>query len=262
MPTVQDVVDCVIHIAGRPLGREEGIQHGSDATEVSGATISWMATAPVIHAAGKAGHDLLIAHESLYYPYEVINSEYPPPGWQDWSVNRHRRALLNRYDLAFARLHGTVDHLCICDAFASVLKLGEPLEKDGLVRVYGAEGCTLRELVSRVKGRLEIPAVRVARMHRWDEPLHRIGLPVGGLGLFVNVGHVQKLVELNCDAMIAGESDDYGFRFALESGASMIETSHELSENPGLEHFRDILAGEFPGVEFSFFRNRCPWEII
>ena len=56
----------------------------------------------------------------------------------------------------------------------------------------------------------------------------RIGLPWGGLGLFVNVGYQQALVEQGCDLFIAGESDNYGFRFAQECGIPMIETSHEI----------------------------------
>ena len=47
-----------------------------------------------------------------------------------------------------------------------------------------------------------------------------VGLPWGGLGLFVNVGYQQALVARDCDVFIAGESDNLGFRFAVESGVS------------------------------------------
>jgi putative NIF3 family GTP cyclohydrolase 1 type 2 len=262
MPTVQEIIDYVTGLAGRPLGGDEGVQHGSPETQISGATVSWMATPSALEAAGAAGHNLLISHESLYYPYGVLTPDDPPVGWWEWPINRRRNELLERYGLAFARLHGTLDHLCVCDAFAELLQLGEPAESDGLVRIYEGAGCTLRELVWRVKGRAEMPAVRVVRAGGWDDPVSRIGLPVGGLGLFVNVGYMEKLIERGCDVMIAGESDDYGFRFALESGVSMIETSHELSENPGMRQARDLLADRFPEVEFSFFPNTCPWEVV
>lgn len=262
MPTVRDIIDHITGLADRSLGRDEGVHHGSPEAEVRGVTLSWMATPSALQAAGEAGHELLISHESLYYPYGALRPDDPPEGWPEWPINRRRRELLERYGLAFARLHGTLDHLCVCDAFADLLGLGEPAEADGLVRVYEGAGCTLRDLLWRVKGCLEMPAVRVIRARGWDEAVSRIGLPVGGLGLFVNVGHVEKLIERGCDVMIAGESDDYGFRFALESGASMIETSHELSENPGMRQARDLLAERFPEVQFGFFANTCPWEVV
>ena len=84
-----------------------------------------------------------------------------------------------------------------------------------------------------------MPALRVSAARGMDQVVHRVGLPWGGLGLFVNVGYQQRLIEQGCDVFIAGESDNYGFRFAAECGIPMIETSHELSENDGLQRFVD-----------------------
>jgi putative NIF3 family GTP cyclohydrolase 1 type 2 len=80
--------------------------------------------------------------------------------------------------------------------------------------------------------------------------------------LFVNVGYQQALVEQNCDVFIAGESDNYGFRFAQECGIPMIETSHEISENNGLKRFAKILAQELPEVKINFYENKCVWRVL
>ena len=88
-----------------------------------------------------------------------------------------------------------------------------------------------------------------------------MGLPWGGMGLFVNVAYQQELIELGCDVFIAGETDNYGFRFAEECDIPMIETSHELSENPGLRHFTDMLAAAFSGLDVRFFETPCVWEV-
>ena len=53
-----------------------------------------------------------------------------------------------------------------------------------------------------------------------------------------------------------------GFRFAAECGIPMIETSHELSENPGLRRFTAMLMDAFPGVEFRFYENECIWRTL
>jgi hypothetical protein len=58
----------------------------------------------------------------------------------------------------------------------------------------------------------------------------------------------------------AGETDNYGFRFAVESGIPLIETSHELSENPGIRRFTSLLAANFPEVAFAFYENQCTWS--
>lgn len=103
--------------------------------------------------------------------------------------------------------------------------------------------------------------IRVANAGNQKHKVKRVGLPWGGLGLFVNVGYQQQLIELGCDVFIAGEADNYGFRFAVESGVAMIETSHEVSENPGLATFTELLAQAFPKVTFRFHENDCIWRM-
>jgi putative NIF3 family GTP cyclohydrolase 1 type 2 len=94
-----------------------------------------------------------------------------------------------------------------------------------------------------------------------DRRVKRVGLPWGGMGLFVNVGYQQQLIDQGCDVFIAGETDNYGFRFAQECGIPMIETSHEVSENRGLAHFTEMQAEAFPQMEFRFFENPCVWSM-
>ena len=262
MTTIQGIIEYVESVTGHPLGREERLFLGEPDRIVSGATVCWMATPEAIHAAGAKGHDLLIGHESLYYPYDAPDADSLPPDWESWPTNRQRRELLAAYDLTFLRLHASADEICIFDDFARVLGLGNPTFAEGLVKVYEIAPCPLGELVDRVKTRLGMPAVRVSSVEGLERPVHRIGLPWGGLGLFVNVGYQQKLIDQGCDVLIAGESDNYGFRFAHELGIPMIETSHEISENPGLRHFAALLAEAFPDVAFGFFENPVVWQMV
>jgi len=221
-----------------------------------------MATPDAIQAAAESGDELLIAHESLYYPYDVTNIVNPPADWKQWKVNRQRRSLLEQHNLALLRLHGSLDEICIFDTFAEILELGEAVFADGLVKVYEIPACPLHVLVERVKERVGMTQLRVAAAGDINRTVCRVGLPWGGLGLFVNVGYQQSLVAQGCDVFIAGESDNYGFRFAAECGIPMIETSHEVSENPGLARFTAMLADAFPGVEFRFHENECIWRML
>ncbi|MCX6992580.1 MAG: Nif3-like dinuclear metal center hexameric protein [Kiritimatiellaeota bacterium] len=261
MTKLPDIIRHIEELAGHRLGKDEGVHHGNACIPVTSATVAWMASPDAIEAAGQSGHQVLICHESLYYPYDVLYSSQPPPDWKSWKVNRQRRELLERYGLTCLRIHGSADEICIFDAFAELLGLGKPVIAEGLVKVYEIPGCPLDELVRNVKRRMGMAAVRVADGRDMQRTVRRVGLPWGGLGLFVNVGYQQRLAELGCDVFIAGESDNYGFRFAAESGIPMIETSHELSENPGLRRFTALLAQAFPNVTFRFYENECIWRM-
>jgi hypothetical protein len=41
----------------------------------------------------------------------------------------------------------------------------------------------------------------------------------------------------------------------------MIETSHEVSENPGLRRLTKVLDEAFPEVQFGFYENECIWRM-
>ena len=90
---------------------------------------------------------------------------------------------------------------------------------------------------------------------------HQHGLLVGGAGLCPNGGAFEPYVRAGCDLLIAGETDNYGFRYAAECGIPLIETSHELCEMPGFRHFSEMLAGEFADLDVTFFENTCPYRV-
>lgn len=261
MTTIRQIIDYVSSQTGHPINRDEGIHHGSVDDPVNGVTVCWMATPDALRFAGRQGHSLVIGHESLYYPYDVVNQENPPQGWQEWPTNRQRRQLLDEYNLTFLRLHGSIDEICILDDFAEQIGMGAPVQNEGYVKIYEVEPISVDALVDQVKGKLGMCGVRVATVDPMPQTVRRIGLPWGGMGLFVNIGYQQQLIEQGVDLLIAGETDNYGFRFAQELGIPMIETSHEISENRGLRHFTEMLSQTFEDTSFEFHENKCAWEM-
>lgn len=247
-------------LAGHPLHEDEGIHHGSARFEVEGVLVTWMATREALAHAAERGLHLVIAHESLYYPYDASVRHDNPVGWADWPINSQRRELLEAHDLTLMRLHGTLDEICIYDAFAALLGLGEPVWQQGTTKVYEIAPRPLAALVAEVKERTGMSALRVSAPQGLEQVVHRVGLPWGGMGLFVNVPYQQALIARGCDVFIAGESDSYGFRFAAECGLPMIETSHELSENPGLRRYCTILAARFPELRVEFYECPTIWQ--
>jgi len=260
MTTVNDIIEFVNETRGQGLNRDEGIFHGDPAREVRGVTLCWMSTTDAIEFAGRRGDQLIIGHESPFYPYDLAVRPDPPAGWENWTVNRLRRERLERYDLVGLRIHGSMDQICIFDDFAALLGLGEPVAADGFVKVFEVPECSLRQLVARVQEATGLAHLRISAPGGMEQRVHRVGLPWGGLAQFVNVGFQQRLIDRDCDVFIAGESDSYGFRFCAECGIPMIETSHEVSENPGIRHFTEMLASALPDLDAVFYENDTIWR--
>ncbi len=260
MRKVSDIIEFVEGEVGHSIHRDEGVQHGTADREIERVAVCWQATREALAMSIMWQADLILGHESPYYPYDALIRDDVPENWEGWLVNRRRRDLLERYDLTFLRLHGSLDELCIFDDFAARLGLGDPTEADGLAKVFDIEPRTLGELVEHVKKQMGMDHVRVSAPNGLEQRVSRVGLPWGGLGLFVNVAYQQQLLEMKCDALIAGEACSYGFRFSAECGVPMIETSHEESENPGLARFCSILHQEFPDIEVEFVEVPRPWR--
>lgn len=264
MPNAHDLIRHIETLVQHPLYRDEGVHHGDADRPVKKAVVCWMASADAIAFAGAAGADLLIAHEGLYYPYaaEVNGREYAP-GWERWPTNVRRRELLERHDLTMMRAHTSADEICVFDAYAELLELGAPtIIRGPYTKAFDVEPQPLRAMIERVKRCLNMPLLRVSAPHGPEQIVRRIGLPWGGLGLFVNVAYQQALMDMDADCFIGGESDSYAFRFAADSGIPFIETGHELSENPGLRRFGELLGRRFPEIAFSFYACDSIWRIV
>jgi len=255
---VQDVLDYISSLTGH-LGADEVISFGQADQEVSGMLVCWMASLDAIEAAVHAKANLIVAHEALFFPYSAAPQE-AVSGYLSWATNGRRAELLGRNGMAVIRAHGTLDQVCVFDEFARLLGLPPPaIDEPGLVKIYDIPETTYGELIENVKARTGMRSVRATP----GDPARRvtrIGLPWGGLGLFVNVGYVQKLIDHGCQVLIAGESDNYGMHFAIDAGLDMIETSHEVSENPGMRRFSEMLGVQFPDVQVSFYENPMPWR--
>jgi putative NIF3 family GTP cyclohydrolase 1 type 2 len=266
LATIQSIIEYVERLSGHRLNADEGVHYGDPKRTVERMVVCWMATIDALEYAGKQSADLVLAHESLFYPYGALIGEdasgEAAAEWQSWNTNRRRVELMDRYALTVLRIHGSLDEICILDDFATLLGLGRPVEAQGLVKVYEVPPCTVRDLIDRVKHATGMGVLRVAAPAGFDQTVHRVGLPWGGLGLFVNVSYQQALIERRCDVMIAGESDNYGARFVADLGIPIIETDHEVSENPGLRHFTEMLDTEFSDLDVSFFECKRVWESV
>lgn len=264
---VSDLHRWLTQRTGHGLGADEGVMFGDLDRPVTCAAVCWMPSAKNIERAVALGADLLIAHEAVVHPYPRAgqSSDEAP----DWPINRVRREILETNRLTLTRLHGTLDELYIYDDFAEQLGLKPThlvARGEGYAdRIYRIPPTPFGELVERTKRATGLSQLRCSASDP-QQPVETIGLPWGGLGLFVNVGYVQGLLDLakasglKIDLLIAGETDNYGMRFATEQGVSMIESSHEVSETRGLARFTDEMAKQFPQLTAHWLDEPCVWQ--
>ena len=254
---VRDLLQYLDGLAGG-LGEEEGIRFGTATQPVKKILLCWMANLAAIRHAAEIGADLIIAHESVLFPYTIFERS-GPPDFLSWQANNSRIEQLARHQISLVRAHITLDRFCIFDDFAAKLELGDPVvSKPGFIKIYEIKPTPYGTLIEHVKDKMLLSCLRATPGDK-DRVIKRIGLPWGGLGLIVNTSYMQSLLHEGCDCLIAGETDNYGFHFATDSGIDLIETSHEVSENPGLEHFSQVLAAAFPQIQISFYENEPPF---
>jgi putative NIF3 family GTP cyclohydrolase 1 type 2 len=251
-------IGAFVESLGEGIGQEERFRFGDPHTEVRGVLVCWMATVDAIETAAANECNMILCHEELTFPYEFRDASAIRYLW--WRPNARRLSLLGKHGIVVYRAHGMLDRYCILDDFGRFLGLPEPVVKEGYIRIYEVEPITVRELAEQVKQRTGLPHVRVSGDP--DKVVHRIGAPWGGLGLSLNTSFMQSLLEHDPDVFIAGETDDYGMRFAIDAGVPMIETSHATSENPGLEHFARDLKQQFPDLKVLFYANPPPWTTV
>ena len=256
-----EIVEYLTTLAGGKLDRDEGLHFGKPDQEIKKIVLCWMAEKKAIQFAAEKKADLIITHESLFYPYDIVVTG-GQPDFMSWRVNQNRIRALSAAELSVIRFHGSLDIISIFNTFAAQLKLGVPVVSKGhYEKVYALQPVAYSELVQQVKAAVGMPLVRVTPGDP-DRIIRRVGLAWGGMGLFVNVRYMQTLVDLGCEVLIGGETDDYAMHFATESGLDIIETSHELSENKGIELFASTLQRDLPGTDIIFFENEIPWKVV
>lgn len=237
------------------LNADEGVRVGDPQAEVQGILVCFMATCDALQRARQEGCTLVICHEDPFLPYEGLQGF--PQTALTWTVNRRRLREILEGSLTVLRLHGSLDRWLVFEAFREALGLPAEGEGEGYERIFLVEPAPLGEWVRRAKAALGVPQVRV--VGELERPVSRIGLPWGGMALFVNIGFVERLIQRGADLLIGGESDDYALRYMADAGVAFIETGHSISENLGLERFACLLQEGLPQIPVRFYANPIPY---
>jgi len=128
---ISDIIETVESLAQSSLRDDEGIQLGPENRDVRRCVVCWMAARDALEAAARAGAELVITHESLFYPYNARIRPSEAQAWEKWRTNHRRREVIERSGMTVVRIHGSADSICIFDDFAERLGLGGPVSGEG-----------------------------------------------------------------------------------------------------------------------------------
>ncbi len=245
---VKELLEYAAANAGA-LGREDGVREGDPNAEVNGVLVCFMATVDALQTARREGCNLVVTHETPFLPMAGISRV--PEDWREWSVNKARIREIEDGGLTVVRLHSSLDRWLIYDTFRELLGLPPDGEGQGYGKVYSAEPAPLRAWIERAKTAAGLNQVRF--IGDPERVVSRVGLPFGGLSLFVNIGCVEKMVRGGADLLIGGESDEHALLYMADAGVAFIELGHAATENPGLRRFSELLETQFPGLKTVYY---------
>lgn len=264
---VAQIIESVAPISLGVPGDDLGFLHGDSDVEVTGATTCWSPTLEVIEQSGALGHNMIVAHEPLFFEKRWSGDSEVGGVWfeeyedADKPVNKQRRAALDKSGACVYRAHSNWDvapGIGVVDSLISILDLGPVVERGTFTTVHDVPPITVGRLASRVRSRLATGPIRV--LGDLDREVRRVGTLIGGLGQMFNAP--EQLVRLGADVIVAGECLAYTLRNAQEHGLALMEAGHCACENPGMRAMADWLSQTLSPIPVRFIDSGEPWTVF
>ncbi len=260
-----DVLKSVCNKLGMEKLPDGGFAVGSPEDEVKGVLVTWLATPEALRYAASHGLNLVVCHEEFYWSEREDPPEYrspgpyrKPPDWEN-HPNHEIKKIVNAGNLTVLRIHYGLDRLFIYDAFAEAMGLGQVVAGEVYEKVYELpRKMKLGELIEQIKDKTGLNSIRYVGDE--NQIIEKVGNCWGGVGLSCNRYYTRRAIQDGAQAIICGEIDEFAMFFARDCGAALIETSHVLSENFGLELYARSLRTEFAPVRIEFFAVKLPYK--
>jgi putative NIF3 family GTP cyclohydrolase 1 type 2 len=257
--TLEDLLAYLVSLnPGGRLGAEEGVLRGPRQRQTESVLVTWMPTVAAIRHAITTRCPVIISHEALTFHDYFPHATTPEP----WTADRARLALLDTPPvITVIRAHSTIDPTHIVPAFVQAVGLTPPVTRGTVWSLHREPPTRLADLARRAAAGLGMAAVRVTGAP--ERVVTCVGTMVGGLGQDRHLHSWERyLMGTGVEAIVAGETNDFAQRFALDSGIGLIETCHSASEEPGLAVLAADLRCRFPGLRVESHRDPVPWTTL
>lgn len=257
--TVGDIMDLVYkEITGAPFADTvDTLKSGSRDMQVTGVITTMFATRSIIEQAAQLGANFIIAHEPTFYNHTDDKK---------WAGDNHivqqKEQLLQEKKIAVWRLHDYIHSFHPDGVFAGVVK------QAGWTAYFKNESPVLEmpvqslgSLVNHLKKALAIDHLRV--IGHASHPCRRVAMIPGAAGGQV---HLKLIEKERPDVLIVGEIHEWETgeyirdSFAFGGKTALVVLGHSVSEEPGMQWFRDWLAPRIPGVNVRHIVSGSPFS--
>ena len=233
---------------------ELGFLFGDPKTPVTGVACVWLAHPQSVRKCIESGTNMIVCHESLWYP-EQDSAWYKGPASGQIFSNRALRELLEKNKLVVYRIHSPWDALPkdgVHDQAVTALEL-EGLKEIARQKFFAVQELpnpiTVTDLKHAVESGWRYPDCRV--FGDADKEVRRFAVLIGGFG--ENQVHMpQAAIEMGAEAIIIGEMSEGILLASLEMGVPVIESLHSISETPGVKRQAALVAERFPNLPVTF----------
>lgn len=258
-----DVIKLVCDKLGMANLPDGGFEVGTPEDRVEGILVTWLATPDALRYAVDNDFNLVVCHEELYWSEREDPPEYRSPGPykkpQDWEnhPNHVLEEIIRNGKLTVLRIHYGLDRLFIYDDFAKTMGMGQVVAGNVYEKVYQLpRKMKLGELIEQIKAKTGLNSIRYVGDE--NQIIEKVGNGWGGVGLSGNQYYTRRAIQDGAQAIICGEIDEFAMFFAEQCNTALVETSHVLSENRGLEHFAQYLGEVFAPVPCEFYKVEYP----
>lgn len=262
---VKDIVDYILEIAPfkdsfGEIPRDDDFVFGNPEEEITGIGVTWSPTLPVLQKAVEEGLNFIITHEYLYWPYQKTPWYESGQEIMRKLPNIRRKKILEENRMVVYMTHKNWDAAPgwgMCDSFPKLLGLEKEINRGRFTRVYQTPRIKLKTLAQGIKQKMGLSIVKVAGAP--EKEVLKIGTCVGGLGQLFGIP--EELYRFGADVVVFGEVLDYTVRCCVEHSMAAIETSHCLSENPGVENLAKKLNKKYMEMKVVFLNAGYPFNL-
>lgn len=250
--SIQQVIDKIVNeIPGAPYPETvDVLKTGDPEWKVSGIAVTFMATYQVIEEAIRAGANLIITHEPIFY------NHLDKTDWlKDDAVYQAKRDLIEENHVAIWRFH---DYLHSLQPDPTIVGLLHALGWSAYALPENPLVCKIpprsaHELVGEIKTKLGIANVRIAG--NMQMTCETVGFMVGAIG---GGAHIEMFGQQSLDMLVCGEINEWEtneyVRDAVSArrALSLVIIGHSTSEEDGMREIVPWLEDRFPGTPVTF----------
>lgn len=259
--TVKQVMDIALGGITPPARTVDLLKFGNPDQVVTGIVTTTFPTIEVVNKAIKAGANMIISHEALFYGLDDNAARL-----QTSDAAKYKSDMLTKNKIAVFRFHDAW-HAQKIDGitWGNLVKLGWDKYYDPAnpKMITLPKAITLGAAVALSKKTLNIPQVRV--IGDLKKPVKTIYMAMGSIPAAQLIPDIQKYKP---DLVLAGETREWETCQRVRDGISMglntklIVLGHALSEEAGMDYAASWLKPKVQGTKVTYIASGTPFQYV